>query len=98
MKALFTRVWEGRLVLCALSARPFVRAEFWHLGWKALLGVLMAEPALEDLHCPALRISLMLICLTLLVLCAFLAKTLLELLHGGKQAKPQLFSCCLFAC
>lgn len=41
----------------------------------------MAEPALEDLRCPALRISLMLICLTLLVLCAFLAKTLLELLH-----------------
>lgn len=53
----------------------------------------MAEAALENLCHIALFISIMLICLTLLFLYAFLPKTLLELLYWQKR----LFSCFLFA-
>lgn len=56
-----------------------------HLCLKSC-GLLMAEPALENFHCVALWISLMLICLTLLFLYGFLAKTFLELLYGEKKS------------
>lgn len=47
----------------------------------------MAEPALENFHCVALWVSLIVIYLTLLFLCAFLAerKTFLELFYGEKK-------------
>lgn len=45
----------------------------------------MAEPALENFCCIALWISLVLIYLTLLFLCAFQVKTFLELFYGVKK-------------
>uniref|UniRef100_A0A8C0BF10 tRNA/rRNA methyltransferase SpoU type domain-containing protein n=1 Tax=Buteo japonicus TaxID=224669 RepID=A0A8C0BF10_9AVES len=49
----------------------------------------MAEPALENFHCVALWISLMLICLTLLFLYGFLAKTAEGWEVVGTVSKPE---------
>lgn len=58
----------------------------------------MAEPALENFHCLALWISLMLICSTLLFLYAFLAKTFLKLLYGPNKKAFQLLLVCSLNC